>query len=161
MRYQSQGKASVLLRSVFQVTNGQQKVNQMQMQQRTIKILIVDDHPLFRDGLRQALSLEEDLLVIGQCEDGDSAIRTIRKMEPNIVLLDVRLPGMNGLQVTRQIKNERLQVSIIILTNYDETEQVIHAMRAGAMAFCKKDITPDDLVAVIRDVMRGNRVVDD
>src|SRR5690606_40910311 len=104
---------------------------------------------------------EEDLQVIGYCEDGDSAIRTIRKMEPNIVLLDVRLPGMNGLQVTRQIKNERLQVSIIILTNYDETEQVIHAMRAGAMAFCKKDITSDDLVAVIRDVMRGNRVVDD
>jgi DNA-binding NarL/FixJ family response regulator len=114
----------------------QRKVNPMHnMQQRTIKILIVDDHPLFRDGLRQALSLEEDLQVIGYCEDGDSAMRAIRKLEPNIVLLDVRLPGMNGLQVTRQIKNERLQVSIIILTNYDETEQMIHAMRAGATSW--------------------------
>ena len=73
-------EARVLLRSVLRMINGQQKVNQMQMQQRTIKILIVDDHPLFRDGLRQALSLEEDLQVIGYCEDGDTAIRTIRKM---------------------------------------------------------------------------------
>jgi two-component system response regulator DegU len=131
------------------------------MRTGTIKVLIVDDHPLFREGLMMALKMEDDIQVIGVSEDGESALRVIRKEEPDVVLLDIRLPVMNGLQVARQIKTERMPVAVIVLTNYDETQQVIHALRSGAMAYCSKSISPDDLVAVIRDVVRGIRVVAD
>lgn len=128
--------------------------------ERRISILIVDDHPLFRDGLQQALSLEDDLNVIGQSEDGEDALRATRKLQPDVVLLDINLPLMNGLQVARTLKAERNNTAIIVLTAYHDSQQVLHAMRAGASAYCSKDVTPDELIEIIRDVASGLYVVE-
>jgi len=131
-----------------------------QRAQRRISILIVDDHPLFRDGLQQALALEDDLAVIGQSEDGEDALRSVRKLQPDVVLLDINLPLLNGLQVARQLKAERTNSAIIVLTAYHDSQQVLHAMRAGASAYCSKDVTPEELIEIIRDVANGLYVVE-
>jgi len=128
--------------------------------QRQISILIVDDHPLFRDGLQQALTLEDDLNVVGQSEDGEDALRAARKLQPDVILLDINLPLMNGLQVARQLKAERTNAAVIVLTAYHDSQQVLHAMRAGASAYCSKDVTPDELIEIIRDVAGGMYVVE-
>ncbi len=124
-----------------------------------ISVLIVDDHPLFREGLQQALEIEDDIEVVGQSADGEHALTMTARLDPSVVLLDINLPSINGLQVARQLKTERSNVAIVFLTAYHDSEQVIHAMRAGASAYCPKDITPDDLVEVIRAVAQGYYVV--
>lgn len=124
-------------------------------------VLIVDDHELFRDGLQRALEFEDDIIVVGHCEDGETALRHARELLPDVILLDINLPTMNGLQVTRQLKNDRANIAVIILTAYHDNQQVLHAMKAGAMAYCNKDIKPDDLVETIRAVSRGVHVVED
>ncbi len=124
-----------------------------------IRVMIVEDHPLFRDGLQKALSLEDDIEVVGMSEDGESAVSTARHLQPDVILMDVNLPRMNGLQAARHLKTERNTAAIVILTAYHDAEQVLHAMRTGASAYCSKDITPDDLVEVIRDVARGHYIV--
>jgi DNA-binding NarL/FixJ family response regulator len=125
----------------------------------SISVLIVDDHPLFRDGLQKALELEEDINVIGQCADGEQALIAAARLTPEVVLLDINLPSINGLQVARQLKAEHSHVSVVFLTAYHDSQQVLHAMRAGASAYCPKDIMPDDLIQVIRDVARGYYIV--
>lgn len=122
---------------------------------RPISVLIVDDHPMFRDGLQKALELEDDLAVVGACDDGERALITARTLRPDVVLLDINLPGMNGLQVARQLKSERPGVAVVVLTAYHDSQQVLHAMRAGASAYCVKDITPEQLVDIIHDAMYG------
>jgi DNA-binding NarL/FixJ family response regulator len=126
---------------------------------RTISVLIVDDHPLFRDGLHKALELEDDIVVIGQCDNGEEALRLASEKEPDVLLLDVNLPAMNGLQVTRQLQAEHDHIAVVVLTAYHDSQQVLHAMRAGASAYCPKDITPETLVSVIRDAAHGMYVV--
>ncbi len=128
---------------------------------QTIDVLIVDDHPLFRDGLKRALEFEDDIRVVGQCQDGPEALAAARLLHPDVILLDVNLPEMNGLQVARQIRAENQRISVIVLTAYHDSQQVMHAMRAGAAAYCAKDVMPDDLVRTIRTVADGNYVVDD
>lgn len=123
--------------------------------ERKINVLIVDDHPMFRDGLQKALEMEDDLVVVGTCDDGERALLTARTLRPDVVLLDINLPGMNGLQVSRQLKSERPAVSVVVLTAYHDSQQVLHAMRAGASAYCVKDITPERLVSIIRDATLG------
>jgi DNA-binding NarL/FixJ family response regulator len=127
--------------------------------QKRISILIVDDHPMFREGLQQALTLEDDVNVLGYAENGEDALKLVRQLEPEVVVLDINLPLMNGMQVARQLKSERHSASIVMLTAYHDEEQVLHAMRTGAAAYCSKDITPDDLIMVIRDVRNGKYVV--
>jgi DNA-binding NarL/FixJ family response regulator len=127
--------------------------------QHPISVLIVDDHPMFRDGLRLALELEEDLRVLGQCSDGEEALRAAVEYKPDVVLLDINLPVMNGLQVTRLMKSADENIAIVVLTAYHDAEQVLHAMRAGASAYCPKDITPEALVDVIRSVAAGEYIV--
>src|SRR5579871_2360529 len=124
-----------------------------------VSVLIVDDHPLFRDGLQKALDLEDDIEVIGQCADGEQAVVTASSLQPDVVLLDINLPEMNGLQVARLLKTERSSIAIVFLTAYHDSQQVLHAMRAGASAYCPKDIEPDNLIGVIRDVARGYYIV--
>lgn len=137
------------------------KTHEERRKRHGISVLIVDDHPLFRDGLQKALELEDDLEVIGQCEDGEQALAVVRTQHPDVVVLDVNLPSMNGLQVARQIKTDRMGTIVIVLTAYHDSQQVLHAMRAGASAYCAKDVTPDELVAIIRDAVRGYYIVQD
>jgi DNA-binding NarL/FixJ family response regulator len=132
---------------------------EMRVASNHISVLIVDDHPLFRDGLRMALELQDDISVLGQCSDGEEALRVAEESKPDVVLLDINLPSMNGLQVTKLLTSEHSDVAVIVLTAYHDEEQVLHAMRAGASAYCPKDITPEELVEIIRLVASGSYIV--
>lgn len=125
-----------------------------------ITLLIVDDHPLFRQGVADALALEPGLRVVGQAADGRHALEQIRSLRPNIAILDVNLPDMNGQQITHQVCLEKLPTRILLLTGYDDIEQAIHAAHAGAAAYCAKDISPEHLVQIIREVANGKYVMD-
>lgn len=136
-------------------------MSDQQPKSKRITVLLVDDHPLTRDGLQRALELEKDIKVIGHCERGEDAIKFVRQQVPDVIILDVNLPDTNGVRVARQLQIERHHVAVIMLTAYHEEQQVIHAMRAGARAYCSKTITPDDIIATVRDVLRGIYVVED
>jgi DNA-binding NarL/FixJ family response regulator len=124
-----------------------------------ITVIIVDDHPLFRQGVEDALSLEADILVVGRAANGEDGLELIRLMHPRIAILDVNLPGLNGHQVTRQIVTEKVDTRVILLTAYDDTEQKIHAVRAGAAGYCTKDVQPEILVTILRQVAQGAYVL--
>ncbi len=123
------------------------------------KIAIVDDHPLFRQGVVDTISLEEDFEVVGEASNGNEALMLIRNKQPQVVILDVNLPGMNGLQVTRAVSDENLPTKVLLVTAYDDLEQIIHAMRSGAAAYCPKDIRPEELVEVVKHISDGKYVV--
>jgi DNA-binding NarL/FixJ family response regulator len=124
-----------------------------------ITIIVVDDHPLFRQGVVDSFSLEPDLSVIGQASDGEVGVNMIRELSPQVAVVDVNLPGLNGQQVVRQIIAEKLPTRVVLLTAYGDAEQVMHAMRGGAAAFCTKDVQPEYLVEVIRQVVDGKFIV--
>jgi DNA-binding NarL/FixJ family response regulator len=126
---------------------------------KDITLLIVDDHPLFRQGVADALALEQGFRVVGQAADGKHALELIRDLDPDIAVLDVNLPEMNGQQITHQVNQEKLRTRILLLTGYDDVEQAIHAAHAGAAAYCAKDIQPQGLVSVIREVANGKYVI--
>lgn len=126
---------------------------------KTITILVVDDHPLFRQGVIETLSLEADFRVIGETADGKEALNLIRSLCPQVAVLDVNLPGLNGQQITYQVAQEKLPTRILLLTGYDDDEQAIHAALAGAAAYCAKDIDPRQLTETIRAVAAGKYVV--
>lgn len=124
-----------------------------------ISLVVVDDHPIFRDGVINALSLEPDFDVIGEASNGDDALEMLRELQPDVVVLDVNLPGMNGQQLTRRISIEKLPTRVVLVTAYDDEAQIIFALQAGAYAYCAKDISPGDLANVIRSVMEGRYVI--
>jgi len=125
----------------------------------SIRVLIVDDHPLFRAGLQRALEEETDISVVGLCDNGTRALRMVEELAPDVVLLDVNLPGMNGLQVARTLNSSDTESAVVILTAHHDKEQTIHAFRSGAAAYCPKDVAPDALVQLIRLVADGYYVV--
>lgn len=124
-------------------------------------IIIVDDHPLFREGVRSIIDAEDDLNVLAEGTSGDQALQLVRELRPRVALIDINMPNMNGMQVTRQIKAERLDTSIVLLTAYDDVEQVLHAFKAGASAYCSKDVEAGKLVDIVRQVARGFYIVGD
>jgi len=126
---------------------------------KEITLLIVDDHPLFRQGVSDALALEQGFRVVGQAADGKHALELIRDLDPDIAVLDVNLPEMNGQQITHQVTQEKLRTRILLLTGYDDVEQAIHAAHAGAAAYCAKDIQPQNLINIIREVANGKYVI--
>ena len=127
---------------------------------KTVNVVIVDDHPLFRQGVVDTISLEEGFQVVGEAADGEEALELIREVKPDVVVLDVNLPAMNGLQVARILRKEGATARVVLVTAYDDAEQIIHAVRAGAAAYCPKHIRPEELVDVIRYVSAGNYVID-
>jgi len=126
-----------------------------------IGVMIVDDHPLFRQGLRRVLEEEKDIEVISEIDDGEEALRMARELTPDVVLMDINLPSMNGMQVTRILKTDLPNVAVIMLTAYHDDEQVFHAIRAGAAAYYPKDVTPRKLVDAVRQVAEGHYVIED
>lgn len=124
-----------------------------------IKLLIVDDHPLFRQGLVDVLQTDPEMEVVAEAAEGEVALAFARERQPNVILMDVSLPNMNGLQITRQILAESPDAKVVVLTGYDEPEQIIHAFVAGARAFCTKDIPPEELLNTVRRVHEGHYVV--
>jgi DNA-binding NarL/FixJ family response regulator len=99
--------------------------------------------------------------VVGEGANGGEAIELARSLQPDALILDINLPDINGLQVTRQLREERSPAAVVMLTAYDDSEQVLHAFRAGGSAYCPKDVTPHRLVQVLREVVQGHYVVGD
>lgn len=126
-----------------------------------ITIVIVDDHPLFRHGVADALLLEPGFKVIGEASTGDEALVLIRSLRPTVAVVDINLPGINGQQVTRQVVQDKLPTRVILLTAYNDHEQVLHAAWAGAAAYCSKDVDPESLIRAIREVVNGKYVIED
>jgi DNA-binding NarL/FixJ family response regulator len=124
-----------------------------------ISIIIVDDHPLFRQGVADTLSLEPDFVVMGQAAAGEEGLSMIREQQPQVAVIDVNLPGLNGQQLARQVMVEKIPTRVILLTAYDDVQQKIHAMRGGAAAYCTKDVKPEDLVRIIRTIAAGKFVI--
>lgn len=124
-----------------------------------IHILVIDDHPLFRQGVIDTLSLESGFLIVGEAMDGEDGLALIRQLIPDIAIVDVNLPGLNGHQITREVVSEKLSTRIILLTAYDDAEQKMHAMRVGASAYCVKDVRPETLAWIVRTVASGDYVV--
>ncbi len=105
-----------------------------------------------------ALSLEPDMKIVAQSATGDEALEMIREKKPTIALLDVNLPGMNGQQITHQVSQDKLPTRVILMTGYDDIQQAIHAALAGAHGYCSKDIQPQSLSRIIREVAEGKYV---
>lgn len=126
-----------------------------------IRVMIVEDHPLLIQGLRTVIEMEEDLQVIAWVGDGIDAVREATKLRPDVILMDINLPGKNGLQATREITSIPAleHVGIIILTAYNDDEQIFHALRAGASAYYPKDIEPDVLIPAIRSVATNRCII--
>jgi NarL family two-component system response regulator LiaR len=120
-----------------------------------IRVLIVDDHQVVRQGLRTFLELQDDVLVVGEAGDGQTAVEMVQQLNPNIVLMDLVMPRLDGISATRQVKSLAPSVKVIALTSFTEDDKVFPAIQAGASSYLLKDVSPDNLVEAIRAVYRG------
>jgi DNA-binding NarL/FixJ family response regulator len=128
-------------------------------QARPIRLLLADDQPLLRTGFRMVLGGEPDLDIVAEAGDGVEAVELARRLLPDVVLMDIRMPRMDGVAATRIIVDAKLPVRVLILTTFDLDEYVVGALRAGASGFLAKDVPADDLVIAIRTVAAGEAVV--
>jgi two-component system, NarL family, response regulator LiaR len=124
-----------------------------------ITILIVDDHAVVRQGIRTLLDMHPDLQVVGEAESAEIAIPLVEELVPDVVLMDLVLPGMNGVAATRQIKRISPRTQIVVLTSYAEDEHLFPALRAGALSYLLKDIRPRELAESLRKAARGESVL--
>jgi len=124
-------------------------------QTEIIKVLIVDDHQVVRQGLRTFLELHEDINVVGEAENGISAVEMVSQLQPDVVLMDLVMPNMDGITATQKIRSSGSPAKIIALTSFSEDDKVFPAIQAGAASYLLKDVSPDDLVDAIRAVHHG------
>ena len=125
----------------------------------TTRVLLVDDEPLVRVGCSMVLEAQEDLVVVGQAGDGARAVALARELRPDVVVMDVRMPGVDGVEATRRIVAEGLPSRVLVLTTFDLDEYAFAALRAGASAFLLKNAEPAELLRAVRAVARGDAVV--
>jgi DNA-binding NarL/FixJ family response regulator len=125
----------------------------------TVRVLLVDDQPLLLTGFRLILAAEPDLEVVGEAVDGAVAVRQVQALRPDVVLMDVRMPVMDGIEATRRITALPDPPKVLVLTTFDLDEYVFGALRAGASGFLLKDVPADDLIEAVRVVHRGEAIV--
>ncbi len=124
-----------------------------------IKILIADDHALLRQGIKRVLNFEEDLEVVGEAEDGQETLARTLVLQPDILLLDLNMPGLSGLEVTRQLQAAKSRTKIIVLTIHDSDNYVLELLKNGALGYLLKDVEPTMLIKAIHVVNEGNAFV--
>jgi DNA-binding NarL/FixJ family response regulator len=129
------------------------------MIKNSIRVLLADDHTILRDGIRSLLEDEPDIEVIGEAEDGHSAVRMTEQFEPDVVVMDIAMPLLNGLEATRQIKRNNPQVKVLILTMHENEEYIRQVLATGAMGYILKDAAARELLGAIRAVHRGEAVL--
>lgn len=122
---------------------------------KIIKILLVDDHAIVRQGLRSYVELQPDMQVIAEGGNGFEAVSLTSSTQPDVILMDLLMPGLDGVEATRKIMQNHPQTRILILTSFGDDRQIFPAIRAGALGYLLKDIQPQDLIKAIRDVMQG------
>jgi len=125
----------------------------------SVRVLIADDQALVRGGFRMILEAKEDMEVVGEAGDGAEAVALVEELQPDVVLMDVRMPGVDGIEATRRIAASGSSARIVILTTYDVDEYVFSALRAGASGFLLKDVRPPELTEAIRIVARGDALL--
>jgi DNA-binding NarL/FixJ family response regulator len=125
-----------------------------------IRVLLVDDQALFREGLETLLSVHKDIQVVGQASNGQEAIEVAQQVHPDVVLMDVRMPILNGVRATRRLKKALPQCRVIVLTTFDDDEYVFDALRAGAVGYLLKDVPSARLVQAIRTTARGESILE-
>jgi DNA-binding NarL/FixJ family response regulator len=123
-----------------------------------VRVLIADDHPLFREGMRGRLDRMGDIAVVGEASDGDEAVRLSRELEPHVVLMDIKMPGLNGIEATRELLRANPRVGVLMLTMFEDDDSVFAAMRAGARGYLLKDSGGEGVVHAIRAVTSGEAV---
>jgi NarL family two-component system response regulator LiaR len=124
-----------------------------------ISLLITDDHALVRQGIRAFLELQPDLNVVGEAGSGEEAVRMAAELAPDVVLMDLVMAGIGGVEATRQVKQVSPHSQIIVLTSYHEDEYIFPALRAGALSYVLKDVGPDELADTVRKAARGESVL--
>ncbi|MBI4926222.1 MAG: response regulator transcription factor [Anaerolineae bacterium] len=120
-----------------------------------ISVLIVDDHPIVRQGLRTLLELQDDIQVVGEAVNGKTAVEMAARLKPDVVLMDLVMPEVDGISATRQISALKQSTQVIALTSFVEDDKVIPAIQAGAVSFLLKDVSPNDLMDAIRAAHHG------
>ena len=125
----------------------------------TVTVLLADDQELVRAGLRLILEAEEDLKVVGEAADGEQAVDAARRLRPDVVLMDVQMPKMDGLEATRRLGMEEGRTSVLILTTFEHDDYVFDALRSGASGFLLKNAPPEDLIRAVRIVASGDALL--
>ena len=123
-----------------------------------IKVLIADDHAFYREGVRAFLNNTHDIEVVGEANNGDDAIAKARELAPSVILMDLKMPGMNGIEATRHIHETDPNIGVLVLTMFDDDDSVFAAMRAGARGYLLKDADKDEVVRAIVAVERGEAI---
>ena len=124
-----------------------------------IKVLIADDHRVVREGLAAILKMKDDIHIVGEAQDGVEAVEKVRTLVPDVVLMDVSMPRMGGVEATRQIKREFPHIGIVALTMYDEQQYIFDLVRAGATGYLLKDSESSQIVAAIRAIYKGESLI--
>jgi DNA-binding NarL/FixJ family response regulator len=125
-----------------------------------IRVVLADDHTLFREGLRALFASEGDIDVVGEARDGEEAVRQAGELRPDVVVMDILMPTLNGLEATRRIREAMPEVKVLVLSMYDDEEHILRLLAAGASGFMLKRATSDQLVRSLRDVVAGGMVLD-
>lgn len=125
-----------------------------------IRVLLADDHAVLRQGIAQVIETQEDMRVVAQAENGEEALALARTHAPDVLLLDINMPGMDGVEVTRVITSEMPEVNVLILTMYKRDDYVIKAIKAGASGYLLKEVEMAEMLSAIRSVARGDAVLD-
>jgi len=125
------------------------------MSTTAIRVVLVDDHAVIRAGLEQLLSGTDDIEVVGHAENGAHALREVRRLAPDVVLMDLQMPEVDGVAATRMIMAEGLGTDVLVLTSYSDSERIVAALDAGAVGYLLKDADPEDVLSGIRAVSRG------
>ena len=123
-----------------------------------IRVLIADDHPFYREGVRKMLSVASEIEIVGEAASGDETITQVESLQPDVILMDLKMPGINGIEATRRILHSSPHIGVLVLTMFEADESVFAAMRAGARGYLLKDVDRDELIRAIKSVSRGEAI---